>query len=72
MCSLDEEKEDKVNLNCSENDQQCRGGRGGGVRAEACWTSRGGSSDGRNAREGGRGGRGVRRVRREGAGMNEG
>ena len=50
------------------------GERGGGwVHVEA-WsrTSRGGSSDGRNAREGGRGGRGVRRVRREGAGMNEG
>ena len=46
----------------------CAGG-GGGVRAEAWWASRGGSSDGRNAREGGRGGRGVRR---EGAGRNEG
>ena len=33
-CSLDEGKEDKVNLNCSENDQQWRaGGGGGGVRA---------------------------------------
>ena len=29
------------------------------VRADAWWASRGGSSDGRNAREGGRGGRGV-------------
>ena len=77
MCN--EGKEDKVNLNCSENDQQWRaewgsgrGGGGGGVRAEAWWASRGGSSGGRNAREGGRGGRGARRVRREGAGMNEG
>ena len=46
-----------------------------GVGWGACGSivaSRGGSSDGRNAREGGRGGRGVRRVRREGAGMNEG
>ena len=41
----------------------------GGVRTEAWWTSRGGSSDERNARKRGRGGRGVRR---EGAGMNEG
>ena len=41
------------------------------MRAEAWWASRGGSSDGRNAREGGRGGRGVRRIRREGAGMTE-
>ena len=36
-------------------------GGGGRVRAEAWWASRGGSSDERNAREGGRGGRGVRR-----------
>ena len=28
MCSLDEGREDKVNLNCSENDQQWRGGVG--------------------------------------------
>ena len=47
-------------------------GEGGVWGAEAWWASRGGSSDGRNAREGGREGRGVRRVRREGAGMNEG
>ena len=46
-----------------------RGGGGGGVHAEAWWASRGGSSDRKNAREGGRVGRGVRR---EGAGMNEG
>ena len=42
------------------------------MHAEAWWASRGGSSDGKNAREGVRGGRGVRRIRREGAGMNEG
>ena len=42
------------------------------MRAEAWWASRGGSSDERNAREGGRGGRGVRRVRREGGGRKEG
>ena len=72
MCSLDEGKEDKVNLNCSNNDQQWRAGwwwGGGGGHAEAWWASRGGSSDARNAREGGRG---RRRVRMEGAGMNEG
>ena len=40
--------------------------RGGGGGAEAWCASRGGSSDGRNAREEGRGGREVRRVRREG------
>ena len=69
MCSLDEGREDKVTLNCSENDdQQWLGGKGG-VHAEARWASRGGSSDKRNAREGGKRGRGVRR---EGAGMVEG
>ena len=47
-----------------------RGGEVGGG-GEAWWASRG-SSDGRNAREGGRGGRGVRRVRMEGEGMTEG
>ena len=39
------------------------------MRAEAWWASRGGSSDGKNAREGGKGGRGVRR---EGTPRNEG
>ena len=48
------------------------GGGGGGGGGEAWWASTGGSSDVRNAREGGREWRGVRRVRREGAGMNEG
>ena len=42
------------------------------MRAEAWWASRGGSSDERNAREGGRGGRGVRRVRREGGAGRKG
>ena len=46
--------------------------RGGGVRAETWWASRGGSTYGRNAREWGRAGRGVRRIRREGAGEGEG
>ena len=68
LCSLDKGKENTVNLNCSENNQQWQGV--GGVRAEAWWASRGGSSDGRTVREGGRGGRGVRRVRR-GGGRNE-
>ena len=47
------------------------GERDGCVR-EAWWASRGGSSEGKNAKEGGRGGRGVRRIRREGSGMTEG
>ena len=54
MCSLDEGREDQVNLNCSENEQQWRRvdrEGGGGVRAEAWWASRG-SRDERNAREG--------------------
>ena len=43
------------------------GGGGGRLLAETWWASRGGSSDERNAREGGRGGTGVRRaVLREG------
>ena len=63
MCSLDKGKEDKVNLKCSDNDQQWRVGGGVGVRAEAWWASRGGSSDERQAREGGRGGREVRSVK---------
>ena len=70
MCSIDEGREDQVNLNCSENDQQWRWAKEeGGVRAETWWASRRGSTDGRNAREWGRGGRGVRR---EGAGEGEG
>ena len=63
-CSLDKRRQDKVNLDRSENDQKWQGGRGD---AEARWASRGGSSDEMNAREGGRG---VRRVRT--VGVNEG
>ena len=69
MCSLDEGREDRVNLNCSENEQQWRrvdreGGGGacgsmvGIERIEGREECKGG---GGVRWEGGRGGRGVRR-----------
>ena len=66
MCSLDEGKEDKVNLNCSENDQQWRAGEGGGgVRKHGGYREE-------DRVTGGMQGRGEGRERgKEGGGMNE-